>query len=335
MKNKKKVLILIILVLVVVIIGVLLLFSQKDKKVQKKKSWKDILLNEAKDGTLQSTIKKELKKKKIDTNEVESLLLDIDSDKNYELVVYTDNNLFTFHINEKVEADRNYEIHDKSSLKTAYNRKSEEVYWYIDNEDKVVITDEDKSYSSDDFLAEYYELVNEYNNKMVLDSTTTINLDKKDISPAISKTIKVSFSNEELLENNDLTIDKIKEKIQEDNSRKNEVIQEEKKDEEIIKEDTSTQSNSNSVVEKVPFKYGNYYIQFSDGSLATDGSGTVTLNQDGSCNYYEGWSDFGCSSYYVLGNSVCLKTSEKSEDTCFSIGDDTLTFNGSVYKYSG
>ncbi len=99
----------------------------------------------------------------------------------------------------------------------------------------------------------------------------------------------------------------------------------------IEQEETSTGLKvGNKVV-----KYGTYYLKLTDGTLATDGSGTIEIKEDGTCNYYSGWSNMGCLSFYE-GNdeTICLKTSEMAEDVCFSIENDTLSFNGSTYQYS-
>lgn len=67
---------------------------------------------------------------------------------------------------------------------------------------------------------------------------------------------------------------------------------------------------------------GTYYLALTDGSLAKDGSGTVILNSDGSCNYYSGWSDFMCQSYSVNDHVICLKTQESTSDICFTLTAD-------------
>ncbi len=59
---------------------------------------------------------------------------------------------------------------------------------------------------------------------------------------------------------------------------------------------------------------GTYYLVLTDGTLAKDGSGTITLNADGTCEYYYGWSNFGCISYTVNDHLITLKTTENSSD---------------------
>ncbi len=81
-------------------------------------------------------------------------------------------------------------------------------------------------------------------------------------------------------------------------------------------------------------KYGTYYLKLTDGTLATDNSGTIILNKNGSCAYYEGWADMECSSYYVKDKSICLKT--RSSEFCFIVPKNNQIENktGNIFVFS-
>lgn len=83
-------------------------------------------------------------------------------------------------------------------------------------------------------------------------------------------------------------------------------------------DDNQNNQTNNSSINYV----GTYYLALTDGSLAKDGSGTITLNSDGSCSYYSGWSDLMCQSYSVNDHLICLKTGESSSDICFTLTVD-------------
>ena len=79
-------------------------------------------------------------------------------------------------------------------------------------------------------------------------------------------------------------------------------------------------------------EYGTYYLELEDGSLATDNSGIITINEDGTCFMAEGWSNMGCQSFYAKDNGICFKTSEMAQDKCFTIDNNKMLDDYTVYR---
>lgn len=79
---------------------------------------------------------------------------------------------------------------------------------------------------------------------------------------------------------------------------------------------------------------GTYYLVLTDGTLAKDGSGTITLNADGTCEYYYGWSNFGCVSYTVNDHLITLKTTENASDIYLTLDvDNKVLIDANNEKY--
>lgn len=79
---------------------------------------------------------------------------------------------------------------------------------------------------------------------------------------------------------------------------------------------------------------GTYYLVLTDGTLAKDGSGTIILNADGTCEYYYGWSNFGCISYTVNDHLITLKTTENSSDIYLTLDvDNKILIDANNEKY--
>ena len=103
-----------------------------------------------------------------------------------------------------------------------------------------------------------------------------------------------------------------------------------------VKESETIKENEKEVEEETSNSYyeGTYYMVLKDGSLAKDGTGTVILNEDKSCAYYYGWSDFGCESFTVNDHTICLKTIENASDVCFTLDfDNNILIDANNEKY--
>ena len=112
--------------------------------------------------------------------------------------------------------------------------------------------------------------------------------------------------------------------VGEDAKKLKEKIKKNVKEYKTFKETNNSIENNQQTNNEVNFT-GTYYLALTDGSLAKDGSGTVTINSNGSCSYISGWSDFRCKSYYTNDHVICLKTEESSGDICFTLAVDNKT----------
>lgn len=82
-------------------------------------------------------------------------------------------------------------------------------------------------------------------------------------------------------------------------------------------------------VEETASYIGTYYLELTDGSLAKDGSGTITINEDGSCTYIYGQANYRCQSYTVNDNNICMQVTEAPSDICLVLTDSNNTLNSS------
>ena len=246
--NKKKKIILIASIAgaVILIVGIVLfiVFNKKDDKktTSTPKTWDKVLLAEADDGTLKRKIKNKLSDLNFKADEVDALIIDIDSDKDMELVIHAeddvtdDNKLIVYDIAKSVSYSNDYDISGEGALAYAYNLINENMYYYVvDKTDYTVISTQDKNYTQDEFNENYYVAAHEYKKEEILDYATEIELDKKSdsIKTGINKAYKRRFTNKELLEDNDLSKSKIKDMIDEQTEEKEkQELEEQKKAEE-------------------------------------------------------------------------------------------------------
>ena len=118
-----------------------------------------------------------------------------------------------------------------------------------------------------------------------------------------------------------------KNNVQENNSQKEDNNKQEKFDN---NQTTSGESNDSSN----KYYTGTYYLSLTDGTLAKDGSGTIILNEDGTCAYYYGWSNFGCVSYTVNDHLITLKTTENASDIYLTLDvDNKVLIDANNEKY--
>lgn len=137
--------------------------------------------------------------------------------------------------------------------------------------------------------------------------------DAKKLKEKIKKNVKEYKTFKEVV-NKDVE-NEIKDKLNEKNNKKEEMTN-------ITSNATNNSIENNQQTNNEVNFTGTYYLALTDGSLAKDGSGTVTINSNGSCSYISGWSDFRCKSYYTNDHVICLKTEESSGDICFTLAVD-------------
>lgn len=304
--NKKKIIISSICgAILIILIGIatILLFNKPtEEKAPKKesKNWKTILNEEAKNGKLSKKLKDKLKDFKLETEKVELLLLDIDSDKDMELIAYAENKednnnkIFTFEIDKSVQFSKDYDVNSREDISYVYDMSDKNCYWYINsNGKKVIVTIEDKELTQEEFDNNYYVVTNKYNEKNIFDEAVEVKVDDKkiDISKELDKIIEKNITNEEILINNSLDKNKIEQliadkKLEEEQAKKE--AEEEKKrleEEQRKNEQTSTPAASTS------FKVGDYNVKFGKYKwLTPDGTTTFyyTLNSDYTCIFTDG-----------------------------------------------
>lgn len=240
--NKKNLFIIIGTAVLLIIISIVLVivFSKpkdEDKKEDKTTAttWKDVLKTEAKDGSLKKKLEDKLDDFNITTEDVDLMLMDIDSDNDAELIAHVSNKktnkLLTYEIDKKISYSKDYDLSSDDALGFVYNTINENTYWYINSDsDKTVISVTDKDVSDEDFTTNYYVLTNQYKDKNVLDQSIEVSLDNKDLSKDMDKVIKNNLTNKEFMSSNNLTIKKIKQEIKANEEEK--LAEEEKKKQE-------------------------------------------------------------------------------------------------------
>ena len=193
------------------------------------------LKTEAKDGSLKKKLEDKLDDFNITTEDVDLMLMDIDSDNDAELIAHVSNKkinkLLTYEIDKKISYSKDYDLSSDDALGFVYNTINENTYWYINSDsDKTVISVTDKDVSDEDFTTNYYVLTNQYKDKNVLDQFIEVSLDNKDLSKDMDKVIKNNLTNKEFMSSNNLTIKKIKQEIKANEEEK--LAEEEKKKQE-------------------------------------------------------------------------------------------------------
>ena len=102
-----------------------------------------------------------------------------------------------------------------------------------------------------------------------------------------------------------------------------------------LNSDNTSSTNNVSVDNKENSISGTYYLELTDGTIVTDGSGTIILNSDNTCSYYSGWSDMVCTSYTVSNNNVCLNLQETGGNKCFTLNGNILSDTYENYIKNG
>ncbi len=309
-KSKKKIIIISVIIGILligaIIVGYILLKPEEEKEKEKTENttWESVLKSEAKDGTLTKKLKDELEDLDITTDEVNLMLLDIDSDSDYEITVYAEDSskqkIFTYEIDTEIEFANDYDVSSSDDLGLVYNQINEKVYWYIDNNDeKTIISLNDKTVDQEEFDNNYYEITKQYQDEEIFDQSEEINLDEEDLTKPINEVIDKAFSNEEVLEDNNTSIKEIQEQIEEQKKAEEQAIEEEqrkkeeeekKKEEEqkaLEEEQNKQQSSTNSNSSKL--KVGDYTLDYKTYTYTSEEDSTQTetlkLNSGGTCYY--------------------------------------------------
>ena len=361
--NKKKKIILIAsiagAVILILGIGLFIVLGKKDDKktTSTPKTWDKVLLAEADDGTLKRKIKNKLSDLNFKADEVDALIIDIDSDKDMELVIHAeddvtdDNKLIVYDIAKSVSYSNDYDISGEGALAYAYNLINENMYYYVvDKTDYTVISTQDKNYTQDEFNENYYVAAHEYKKEEILDYATEIELDKKSdsIKTGINKAYKRRFTNKELLEDNDLSKSKIKDMIDEQiEEKEKQELEEQKKAEEAKqkeleekKKQEQEQASNTQTASKL--KVGEHTVEYKTYTsnkeiLKLNGNGTCSYEQasgqQNNCTYKVARINFGSAgdNDYEWGIEITLKDGnntvlnfEVEEDNVLSIQDRYL-----------
>ncbi len=268
--KKKKIIIISSIIAAVLIIaaivGYFLILKDDDKKeTTSVKTWKDVLLSEAKDGSLKEKLTNQIDDYNYRAEDVDVMLLDIDSDEDMELLAFVEDEitekdkLMVFEITKKVKFSKDYNVTSEDALAYAYNIINENMYWYITdtNNQKVVISIEDKEYTEEEFNMNFHLAAHQYKNEEILDQSEEINLNQKsaNLTNTVQKIIKNSFTNEEFLDDNNISkkdiekeIEKEKEEVQAKLEEEQKKLEEEQKkaEEEKKKQEEANKSSSTS-----------------------------------------------------------------------------------------
>lgn len=299
--NKLVIPIIILIIAIVTVIITIILISKKDdntssntnKKSSKENSYVTAISTSLKNGTLDKEIKKSMKSAGVDTDKVKMVSLDIDSDKQQELVIYAedDTNKFILHfeVDEDVYLEDSYQVDSSQSIGYAYSLLDKDVYYYTEYNGLYTIIGYTKLVvKEDDFLNDYFPITKEYKKKPFLDNTITYNLDK-DLD--VKSLDEDKITSKTILEDNDTTLIKISEAadkyVEEREAAKKAKEEEERKlkeEEEAAKKAAKTLSlNENSL------HYGKY-LPSKKGEITKltfneDGTGTIN---DTLCTWEEG-----------------------------------------------
>ena len=299
MSKKKKIILICSIIggILLITAGILVFVLTRPKKEETKTTskpttWQGILKQEAKDGTLKETLLE-----KIDSDEASLMLLDIDSDKDMELLAQDDENkLVVFEIKNTVRYSKDYDLATDEALSYAYNKINENFYWVVATKDGMTIVSlEDKEYETEDFNENFYVATNKYKDEDIFDQAVEVDLSNKnkDLSSAINRVLNRKFSNADLLENNDLSKRKIQNMLDEQEaaeeaSKEEERLAEEKKkqEEEQAKKEAEEKKKEEQQQASLKLKVGDYTVEYKTYTYASGSSKEILkLNGDGTCTY--------------------------------------------------
>ncbi len=239
-KNKKKIWLIIgicsiVLVLIVIII-ILIQNGKKDEPNLQTSNNKDskfvsFLKESIKSGELDKAIKEGLNDNNIDANSVCILSMDLDSDGQEGLVVYVDADkkmILQLDTEAMISYEDSFPIDAKDSLGYVYSKEKDENYWYTEFEKNyTIISSSKKIIKEEDFLNNYFALTKTYKQKPILNHCIEYRFDKELNAQKIEKnTIKTK----DLLKDNNIKQEEVKEAY-------NKYITEKKEQEQKAKEE--------------------------------------------------------------------------------------------------
>lgn len=244
-KKSKKKIIIICSIVAVVLIGALItgyfLILKKDPVTNDSnpKTWKDVLLLEAKNGSLKEKLTDQIDDYNYRADDIDVMLLDIDSDDDMELIAYVEDEItekdkmMVFEIDKKIKFSKDYEVLNEDVLAYAYNVINENMYWYITdrNNSKVVISLEDKEYTEEEFNMNFHLVAHQYKNEEIFDQSEAIELNGKsnNLTSIVNKIINKKFTNAEFLENNNTSKRAIEREIEDEKKEAEAKLEEEQK----------------------------------------------------------------------------------------------------------
>lgn len=334
-KKRNPIIYIVIFVVIILLIIALICLFNKDKTEEKEDtSFTGIVKENIKNGKIEKEIKEYLDKVGNSADEVSILLLDIDNDEEKELVIYAPStsrdDLFYFEVDDTVTLYEFGTIDKVDSLMYIYSMKTSKYYYGIYNEKEVLLLDNKDINKIDvsSFDEDYYQAASTYNNKIILERAYSISIN--DITTKLeskyNKIDKAYFTNEELLEDNDVDLDKIKEAMI--NQRKEKEEQEEEKDTEKQEEKQET---------KTGVSVGSYFLEHGTYS-SSDANTYYILQSNNVFSYYQN-NALVCSGTFTVSSNYLEITSSTtnalecntklkvSSDNSFISDEDSNTYN--------
>lgn len=293
-RNKKIIIIVVIVVLLLAIAGGVAFFVlNKPKKKQSSVVQEKVISNDSqfvkaiksslKNESFDKEIKKGLVENNINSETVFLLNLDIDSDNEQEILVFAEENekkvILQLEVDEEVLYDDSYPVDAKDSLGYVYSPEKTETFWYTEHtKNYTIIGSTKKIIKEEDFVANYYALTKTYQNQPVIAGAIEYKFDKK---LDASQLEKKAITNEDLLVDNKIEKDNIKEMYDKYLKEKEEAEKKKKEEEEAkAKQEEETRKLSGSLkIGDSSYRFGTYNVYTSDGSL----DGTLILYGDLTC----------------------------------------------------
>ncbi len=311
-KLKKKTLYIIIgvvaaLIILITVLVVVLLPKDKEEgtKTTDKKdkttgsAYVQAIKKSLESGDLAKEISKALNDSSVDTNKINLISMDIDSDDKQELVAYVEDSskkyILQFEVGDEVTYEDSFQVDTKDSLGYTYSTKDDETYWYtVSSSNYTIIKKQKKVIKEEDYMNEYFTIINTYKNVPILNNAIEYDL----VTPFdVEKLEKDEITKEKLLEDNKIKESEIKpaaekhfrEKQEEEEQKKKEEEEKKKAEEEAAKKE----AESSFKLEGKTLHYGKYStdpaIIIGYVIINSNGSGEIDGN---SCTWQFGKHDF-------------------------------------------
>lgn len=291
-KKKKKVLIIggiVVGIIIIILLIVLLLPKDKKESSTKKTSQENgskfvtAIKNSIESGEFDKEINEGLQESGVTADSVCILRMDLDSDGDKDLVAYAEGNnkktLIQFDVDDRVSYEDYYLLDSKDSLGYVYSSETEENHWYTEHEKNfTIISSAKKIIKEEDFLSNYFSLTKTYQQKPILNHCIEYKFDNElDVETLEENTI----TEKDLLEDNNIKSDEIKEAYKKYLTEKTEKEKKEKeeaekkaKEEAEQKKVTGTFTLGNNT-----YNYGLYKIYNAENEEV----GEVSIYSDGTC----------------------------------------------------
>lgn len=274
------------LILILLIILIVILGHKKPEEVEtvpKESQFVTTMKKSIKEDSLSQEINKGLEKLNIKTNTVKLLYIDIDSDSNKEVVAYAEEGstkgIIQLEIADDIIFDDAFPMDSIDSLGYVYDSIQSKNFWYtLKDKNYTLISSAKKIIKEEDFLDSYFIITQKYKEKAILQNAISYEFGK---NLDIEKLEKISFTNEELLTDNKLKIEDIKdlynnylkEKKEKEDKEKKELEEKEKAEKERQRLEGRLQLGN------ISYHYGTYSILLENG----ESDGTMILYSDRTC----------------------------------------------------